>query len=394
MIPYGRQSISEGDISAVVAVLRSEFLTQGPIVPQFEEGVAGIVGAAHAVAVNSATSALHIACLALDVGPGDAVWTSPNSFVASANCALYCGATVDFVDIDSNTFCMSEAALAEKLAAHRRSNRPLPKVVIPVHFGGQSCNMADIHALAMEYGFKIIEDASHAIGGQYNPHTISKVPSGPIGNCQFSDICVFSFHPVKIITTGEGGMAVTQSASLAERMRQLRSHGITRDPAQMTEPSHGPWYYQMRALGLNYRLTDIAAALGLHQLQRLEDFVRTRQSIADRYDKAFQGRSGIDLQTVPTYTESSRHLYVVRVDEDRHRLIFDTLRAEGIGVNLHYIPIHLQPYYRALGFAPGDFPVAEQYYREAISLPIFPGLSEADRGFVIDRLITAVTAPA
>jgi dTDP-4-amino-4,6-dideoxygalactose transaminase len=220
------------------------------------------------------------------------------------------------------------------------------------------------------------------------------VPSGPIGNCQFSDICVFSFHPVKIITTGEGGMAVTQSALLAERMRQLRSHGITRDPVQMTEPSHGPWYYQMHALGLNYRLTDIAAALGLHQLHRLEDFVRTRQSIAGRYDKAFQGRSEIVLQTVPTYTESSRHLYVVRVHEDRHRLIFDTLRAEGIGVNLHYIPIHLQPYYQALGFAPGDFPSAEQYYREAISLPIFPGLSEEDQDFVINRLVTAITAPA
>ena len=407
MIPYGRQSISEDDIAAVVAVLRSEFLTQGPVVPQFEAAVAGVVGAAHAVAVNSATSALHVACLALDVGPGDTVWTSPNSFVASANCALYCGANVDFVDIDADTLCMSVEALAIKLSHHKRAGQALPKVVIPVHFGGQSCDMAAIHALGLEYGFKIIEDASHAIGGYYQStsaasqaesarrervqtRTSSQQAFPPIGNCHFSDICVFSFHPVKIITTGEGGMAVTQSAALAERMRQLRSHGITREPSQMTERTHGPWYYQMRSLGFNYRLTDIAAALGLQQLQRLEDFVRTRLAIANRYDEAFRGHSRIGLQTVPPYTGSSRHLYVVRVPAEKHADVFSQLRADGIGVNLHYIPIHLQPYYRALGFKPGDFPVAEHYYREAVSLPIFFDLTEAQQAFVIRSVLDAV----
>jgi dTDP-4-amino-4,6-dideoxygalactose transaminase len=407
MIPYGRQSISEGDIAAVLAVLQSEFLTQGPVIPQFETAVAGVVSAAHAVAVNSATSALHVACLALDVGPGDTVWTSPNSFVASANCALYCGANVDFVDIEADTLCISAEALAIKLSDHRKAGLALPKVVIPVHFGGQSCDMAAIHSLGMEYGFKIIEDASHAIGGQYQPTRNAspaesterdrlQTPTArheafqPIGNCQFSDICVFSFHPVKIITTGEGGMAVTQSATLADRMRQLRSHGITREPTQMTEPTHGPWYYQMRSLGFNYRLTDIAAALGLQQLQRLEGFVGTRQSIANCYDEAFQGHAKVGLQAVPPYTQSSRHLYVVRVPANKHADAFSHLRADGIGVNLHYIPIHLQPYYRALGFKPGDFPVAEQYYREAVSLPIFPDLSEAQQAFVIRSVLNTV----
>lgn len=400
MIPYGRQSISEEDIAAVVAVLRSDLITQGPAIDAFEAAISKKVGANNAVASNSATSSLHIACLALDVGPGDTVWTSPNSFVASSNAALYCGAEVNFVDIDPSTLCMSVEALRAKLEDARQRSKPLPKVVIPVHFGGQSCDMARIRQLGSDYGFKIIEDASHAIGAGYRGDPTSPPSSAaganlevgftPVGNCDYSDICVFSFHPVKIITTGEGGMATTKCPELAERMREFRSHGITRNVDRMTTPTHGPWYYQMRSLGFNYRMTDISAALGLSQLGRLNEFIQRRRSIAQHYDEQFSSNDKIGLQAVPEYTRSARHLYVVRVPEARHLEVFEALRAKGIGVNLHYIPIHLQPFYEAKGFKAGDFPHAERYYREAISLPIFPGLSLDDQGLVVDTLLDAV----
>lgn len=380
MIPYGRQSIDQSDIDAVVGVLRSEHLTQGPAVPAFEDAVAGMCGAAHAVAVNSATSALHLACRALGVGAGDYVWTSPITFVATANCALYCGASVDFVDIDPSTYNMSATELARKLEEAERANR-LPKVVIPVHMCGQSCDMAAIHALGRRYGFRIIEDASHAIGGKYRGE--------PVGGCRFSDITVFSFHPVKIITTGEGGMALTNDKGLAGTMRRLRSHGITREAEEMTHPPDGAWYYQQLDLGFNYRMTDIQAALGTSQLQRLEDFVASRTTIAQRYDTLL---TGLPLSVPCQHPEalSSWHLYVIRLRladcRDTHSAIFNNLRESGIGVNLHYIPVHLQPYYRSLGFGEGHCPEAESYYREAISLPVFPGLTAADQASVAATL--------
>lgn len=369
MIPYGRQDISEADIEAVVQVLRSDFLTQGPAVPAFEKAVAHYCGARHAVAVNSATSALHIACLALGVGQGDLVWTSPITFVASSNCALYCGAEVDFVDIDPRTYNLSVERLAEKLEQARLENR-LPRVVIPVHLCGQSCAMAGIHALSQQYGFKIIEDASHAIGGKYRGE--------PVGCGRYSDITIFSFHPVKIITTGEGGMAVTNDAELAKRMSLLRSHGITRDPADMTHESDGPWYYQQIDLGFNYRMTDIQAALGLSQMARINEFVARRQAVARHYDEAFQA---LPLTTPWQHPDASSawHLYVIRLQLDKisktHRDVFESLRANGVGVNLHYIPVHCQPYYERLGFKAGHYPEAERYYIEAISLPMYPRLT-------------------
>lgn len=380
MIPYGRQDISPADIDAVVAVLRSDFLTQGPAIERFEQAVADYCGAAQAVAVNSATSALHLACLALGLGPGDWLWTSPNTFVASANCALYCGARVDFVDIDPRTYNLSVAALRDKLEQAERAGR-LPKIVVPVHFAGQSCAMREIGALATRYGFRVIEDASHAIGGRYQGE--------PVGNGRYSDITVFSFHPVKIITTGEGGMALTNNPELAETLRRLRTHGITRDPATMTHTPDGPWYYQQIELGFNYRLTDIQAALGYSQLQRLEEFVARRHALADRYDALLA-----DLPVITPWRDpeawSAFHLYVIRLDEQRagqsRRAVFEALRQRGIGVNVHYIPVHTQPYYRAMGFAEGDYPEAERYYREAISLPLYPGLTEAEQNFVVERL--------
>ncbi len=378
-IPYGRQDISQGDIEAVVEVLRSDWLTQGPMVPQFEQAVADYCGASHAVAVNSATSALHIACLALDLGKGDVLWTSPNSFVASANCALYCGADVDFVDIDPRTYNMSVAALAEKLE-HAEKHGKLPKVVVPVHFAGQSCDMAAIKKLAEQYGFSILEDASHAIGGKYRGE--------PVGNCRYSDIAVFSFHPVKIITTGEGGMALTNNAELAARMVRLRSHGVTRDAALMTEEPHGPWYYQQIELGFNYRMTDIHAALGLSQLQRLDGFIQRRHEIAARYNTEFESSPLIRPWQHPDCS-SAYHLYVVRLQSQANpsRLaVFNQLRANGIGVNIHYIPIHTQPYYQALGFKAGDFPEAERYYQDVISLPMYPTLSTSQQTHVIEAL--------
>ncbi len=377
-IPYGRQSISEDDIQAVVNVLRSDWLTQGPVVPAFEKAVAEKCGAQYAVATNSATSALHIACLALGVAAGDRVWTTPNTFVASANCARYCGADVDFVDIDPLTMNLSITDLATRLAAAEK-NGTLPKVIIPVHFAGLPCDMQAIHALSKKYGFRIIEDASHAIGARYFDE--------PIGNGRYSDITVFSFHPVKIITTAEGGMAVTNSKELAGTMALLRSHGITRDIAAFRNDYLGPWQYEQHELGFNYRLTDLQAALGMSQLHRLEHFVARRNSLASKYDALL-----VDLPLCTPYRPNEHlsgcHLYVIRLDDAGiHREIFEMLRAEGIFVNLHYTPVHLQPYYRQLGFTPGDFPNAEQHGTCAISLPLYPAMSDEDS----ERVVTALT---
>ncbi len=385
MIPYGRQNISEADIQAVVEVLRSDFLTQGPVVPVFEKTIADYCGAQHAVAVNSATSALHVACLALGVGKNDVVWTTPITFVASANCALFCGARIDFVDIDPRTYNLSVDRLAEKLAQAEQAGN-LPKVVIPVHFSGQPCDMAGIYALSQQYGFKIIEDASHAIGGKYQGEAI--------GNCRYSDITVFSFHPVKIITTGEGGMAMTNDAQLAKRMQLLRSHGITRDATEMTETPDGPWYYQQIALGFNYRMTDMQAALGISQMRRLDEFVAKRHAIARRYDELLANLPVvIPWQNQDNY--SGMHLYVIRLKlaeiGKTHREVFKALRAAGIGVNLHYIPVYHQPYYEKLGFGTGYCPEAEKYYAEAVSLPMYPALTEAQQDCAV-AVLTEVLA--
>ncbi len=377
MIPYGRQSISDEDIEAVIDVLKSDFLTQGPCVPAFEDSIKAACDVAHAIAVNSATSALHIACLALDVGLGDYVWTSPNSFVASANCALYCGASVDFVDIDPRTFNLSPDRLEEKLIEAKAAGT-LPKVVIPVHLCGQPCDLERIHALGQEYGFAIIEDASHAIGGKYKGR--------PIGNCEYSDIAVFSFHPVKIITTAEGGVATTQSAELATRMDLLRSHGVTRNPDLMTKPSEGGWYYQQVALGFNYRMTEMQAALGHSQMTRLEAFVARRHELAARYNELLADLPiNLPFQHADSY--SGLHLYVIQLDlghnSKTHEQVFTELRDEGIGVNLHYIPIHTQPYYQELGFNDGDFPGAEDYYAKSISIPLYHAMTNEQQDEVI-----------
>jgi UDP-4-amino-4,6-dideoxy-N-acetyl-beta-L-altrosamine transaminase len=378
MIPYGRQDINQTDIDAVVDVLRSDFLTQGPVVPRFEASIADYCGAAHALAVNSATSALHIACMALELGPGDLLWTVPNTFVATANVGVYCGADVDFVDADPDTYCMSIAALIAKLQTARTAGR-LPKVVIPVHFAGQSCDMTAIGALAREYGFKVIEDASHAIGGAYQ--------YAPVGNCAHSDICVFSFHPVKIITTAEGGLATTQSQHLADRMNLHRSHGVTRDPQLMQGDSEGGWYYEMVALGYNYRMTEMQAALGLSQIDRLGEFVERRNALAARYDVLL---ADLDLtrpvQLPDSY--SAYHLYPIQV-KDRAR-VFAELRDAGIGVNVHYIPVHLQPFWAARGFKLGDFPNAESYYDHGISIPLYAGLTDADQDVVVQAIKAAL----
>ena len=383
-IPYARQSISDQDIAAVIEVLRSDFLTQGPAIPNFETALATYCGAKHAVAVNSATSALHIACLALGVGPGDIVWTNPISFVASANCALYCGAKVDFVDIDPDTFNISVTALTDKLERAKKSGS-LPRVVIPVHLAGQSSDMAAIHALAQDYGFKIIEDASHAVGGTYN--------GSPVGSCLYSDITVLSFHPVKIITSGEGGMALTNSDSLSVAMQHLRSHGITRDKDLFQHVSDGPWYYEQIDLGLNYRLTDIAAALGLSQFQRLDSFVARRNEIARDYDSIFSG----SIFTTPTIQDdviSAFHLYVIRMafTGDQKQRFFELAHKNGVGLNVHYIPIYHQPYYSQMGFDSADFPVAEKYYSEAVSIPMYADLTFEQQQHVASVLIsTAAT---
>ena len=385
MIPYGRQDITQADIDALVGVLQSDFLTQGPQVPKFEQIVASHVGAKHAVAVNSATSALHIACLALGLGPGDWLWTSPVTFVASANCALYCGAQVDFVDIDPQTYNLSSKALEHKLKFARQHDK-LPKVVVPVHLCGQPCDMVAIHALSQEYGFKIIEDASHAIGGRYQGEFI--------GAGRFSDITVFSFHPVKIITTAEGGMAITNSDELAHKMALLRSHGITRDPAHMTHEPDGPWYYQQIDLGYNYRMTELQAALGVSQMTRLDYYVARRHALARRYD-AMLVNLPMTLPWQHPESYSGLHLYVVRLQLDQitktHREVFEALREQGIGVNLHYIPVHIQPHYQRMGYKPNDFPEAQGYYAQAISLPMYQTLTEAQQDQVVAVLERVLT---
>lgn len=381
MIPYGRQDIRAEDIDAVTAVLRSEWLTQGPMVPRFEQAVAERVGARHACAVNSATSALHLACLALGLSPGDVLWTSPITFVASANCARYCGAAVDFVDIDPATRNMSIPRLAEKLALARRGGR-LPKIVVPVHFAGLSCDMAALAELAREYGFAILEDASHALGGWYR--------DSAVGSCRFSDAAVFSFHPVKIITTGEGGMLLSNDEALVRRVARLRSHGITRAPEEMTATPEGPWVYEQVELGYNYRMTDIAAALGLAQLARLEEYVARREALAARYDRLLAGLP-VERPARIAGVRSSWHLYAIRLEApERRRAVFEAMRAAGIGVNVHYIPVHLQPDYRRLGFGPGDFPAAEAYYAGALTLPLYPGLDEAEQDRIVETLAEAL----
>jgi UDP-4-amino-4,6-dideoxy-N-acetyl-beta-L-altrosamine transaminase len=374
-IPYGRQDVSEADIRAVDDVLRSDLLTQGPVVPQFEKAVANYCGARHSVATSSATAALHIACAALDLGSGDWLWTTPNTFVASANAARYCGASVDFVDINPRTCNLCVDALAEKLATAEREGK-LPNIVMPVHFAGQSCDMAAIYSLSEQYGFRIIEDASHAIGGEYRAELV--------GNCRYSDVAVFSFHPVKIITTGEGGMVVTNNAELAERMGRLRSHGITRDPAKMHKAPDGPWDYEQIELGFHYRMTDIQAALGLSQLQRVDEYVEKRREIAARYDEQLA-----DLPLTTPYQhpdqKSAYHLYPIQLDDAAIRqAVFQSLHAAGIGVNVHYIPVHTQPDYQQFGFKRGDYPVAEAFYERAISLPMFPSLLRTE----LDRVVS------
>jgi len=382
VIPYGHQDIRAEDIDAVADVLKSDFITQGPAIPRFEEAVARYCGASHAVAVSNATAALHISCLALGLGPGDSLWTSPNTFVASANCARFCGANVDFVDIDPLTYNMAPEALAAKLEIAAREKR-LPRVVMPVHFAGQSCDMRSIRELALKYDFRIVEDASHCIGGRYL--------DDPIGSCRYSDIAVFSFHPVKIITTGEGGMALTNDAKLAKRMERLRSHGITRDAAIIAGDDEGPWYYQQVELGMNYRLTDIQAALGSSQLLRVDAYVARRHELAQRYDQRLrQMPVALPYQNPEGY--SALHLYPVWIDPQHcsRAEVFKAMRAKGIGVNVHYIPVHTQPYYRALGFSRGTFPNAERYYAGAISLPMFPTMTEKEQDCVIEALTSAL----
>ncbi|MDW1538493.1 UDP-4-amino-4,6-dideoxy-N-acetyl-beta-L-altrosamine transaminase [Vibrio sp. YT-17] len=380
VIPYGKQDINQQDIDSVLDVLKSDFLTQGPQVPAFENALVEHTGTSYALAVNSATSALHMACLALGLGQGDWLWTSPVTFVASANCGLYCGAKVDFVDIDPDTYNMCPIRLEEKLIKAKIEGK-LPKVVVPVHLCGQPCDMAAIGKLAKEYGFKVIEDASHAIGGRYQDQ--------PIGNCEHSDITVFSFHPVKIVTTAEGGAALTNSKELADKMALLRSHGITRDPELMRGESHGGWYYQQIDLGFNYRMTELQAALGVSQMKRLNEFVSSRHELAQGYYTKLENLPvTLPYQLPDTY--SGLHLFVIRLKLDvislTHQQVFDALRERGIGVNLHYIPVHTQPYYQDLGFTEGEFPESEQYYREAISLPMFHGMTEAQQNTVVDVL--------
>jgi UDP-4-amino-4,6-dideoxy-N-acetyl-beta-L-altrosamine transaminase len=379
-IPYGRQWLDESDIQAVVSVLQSDWLTQGPAVEQFERKVATHCGVKHAVAVANATAALHIGCIALEVGPGDILWTSPNTFVASANCGRYCGADVDFVDICPRTYNLSVDQLETKLQKAQKAGR-LPKVIVPVHFAGQSCEMQAVGQLAQKFGVRVMEDASHAIGGCYQQQ--------PVGNCRFSDLSIFSFHPVKIITTGEGGMALTNRDDLYEKLIRLRTHGITRDARWMEGHTHGPWYYQQLELGYNYRITDMQSALGLSQMQRLDFFVQRRGELVRRYDQLLEGLP-VTLPWQHTDAQSAWHLYVIRLQlrclSKTHRQVFEELRAAGIGVNLHYIPVHTQPYYRKLGFGEGQFPEAEQYYREAISLPLYAKLTEVEQDRVISTL--------
>jgi len=384
MIPYARQSISEQDIEAVNKVLRSDFLTQGTVNAQFEAAIAAYCHAEYAVAVSHGTAALHLACLALDVGVGDIVWTSPNSFVASANCALFCGAEINFVDIDLKTYNMSLDALKQKLIQAEIDNC-LPKVLIPVHFSGQSCDMKEIKKLSKHYGFAIIEDAAHALGAEYL--------SEKVGSCRYSDLTIFSFHPAKMITCGEGGIVLTNNAELSEKIKHFRTHGITKNPGLMLKEAHGDWYYEQTGLGFNYRLTDFQAALGLSQLKRLDDFVEQRQNLAHRYNKKLSKLS--NLISIPYQhpdVQSSWHLYVIRLNLKNltvnRKTVFDQLRQSEIGVHVHYIPIHTQPYYQNLGFKQGDFPESEFYYNEAITLPLYADLEEKQVDFITQTLTT------
>ena len=383
-LPYGRQTITEDDIASVVDILRSPVITQGPTVPAFEQAVAAKVGAQYGVAVNSATSALHIACMALGLAPGDRLWTSPITFVASANCGLYCGAAIDFVDIDPFTGLMSLEVLEAKLLRAEREGT-LPKVLVPVHLTGRSCDMAAIGMMAERYGFAVLEDASHAIGGRYQDE--------PVGNCRHSAITVFSFHPVKIITTGEGGLATTNDLVLAKKMMELRSHGIVRDPQHFELPAAGPWVYEQQKLGYNYRITDIQAALGLSQLQRLDKIVAERNRQVQTYLELIKNLP-VQLLDVPKDVSSSDHLAVIRLHQataEQHRQVFEGMRAAGIGVQLHYSPVHLQPYYRSLGFVEGQFPEAEAYGSSAISLPLYPGLQDGDQQRVVRTLASLLS---
>lgn len=382
-IPYGRQKITEDDIEAVVAVLRSQYLTQGPVVEKFEEAIGKKIRSNHVIAVNSATSALHIACKALGLGKGDWLWTSPNTFVASANCGIYCDAKVNFVDIESETGLMCTKELEVKLEDAKRKSR-LPKIVVPVHLSGTSCNMKEIRRLSKLYNFKIVEDASHAIGGKYMDN--------PVGNCKYSDITVFSLHPVKIITSGEGGIATTNSEELAMRMRDLRSHGITKDRARFVDEDLGPWKYEQQYIGYNYRLSDIHAALGLSQLKRLDAIIKKREVIFRNYKKLLEGLP-VKLLETPTNVKSALHLAVIKVDEKNeisHRELFEILRKENIGVQVHYTPVHLQPFYKRMGFREGDFPNAEKYAKSAISIPIYEDLTEDDQKRVVEILKKAL----
>ena len=381
MIPYGRQDIRQADIDAVTQVLTSPFLTQGPMVPRFEEAICQMTGAAFAVAVNSATSALHIAYLALELGPGDWVWTCPNTFVATSNAALYCGAQVDFVDCDPQTYNISVPELTAKLETAKAAGR-LPKILSVVHFAGQSADMEPIGALANAYGFAVVEDASHAIGGSYG--------GKPVGNCAYSDICVFSFHPVKIVTTAEGGAATTQNADLATRMELYRSHGVTRSDNLMRKQDPEPWYYEQLALGYNYRMTDMQAALGVTQMTRLAEYVDRRHEIHAKYYMALADLP-LTLPYQSTYQRSALHLYPIQVTQHDRRTVFDALRTAGLGVNVHYIPVHTQPYYRDLGFSLGDFPQSESYYNSAISLPMFPIMTDDEFDHVVTSVRAAVT---
>jgi len=385
MIPYGRQNISDDDIKAVSDVLKSDFLTQGNAVPEFEKKVSKYCNVNYAFAVNSATSALHIACLSLDVGPDDIVWTSAVSFVASANCALYCGASIDFVDIDENTYNLCIKSFKLKLEEASKSGK-LPKVVIPVHLTGQPCDMEEIYELSKKYKFKIIEDASHAIGARYK--------KTKIGDCRYSDIAVFSFHPVKIITTGEGGMVTTNNKQIAEKLSLYRTHGITRDENAMQNIPHGPWYYEQIKLGFNYRMTDIQAALGISQMNRLDSFIQKRHEISKRYNEYFQDLPAIKLPYQNKDSYSSLHLYVIRVNNSvskaDHKQLFNYLRENNIGVNIHYIPIYRQPYYSKYGFKFSDFPESEKYYSEAISIPIYPDLNQESQEFVYELIKSQV----
>lgn len=378
MIPYSRQLIDQSDIEAVVEVLQSDYLTQGTQVPAFEKGLCDHTGSKYGVAVNSGTSALHIACLSLNLGAGDYLWTTPLTFVASANCARYCNAQIDFVDIEKGSWNIDVQSLSDKLETAKRENR-LPKILVVVHFAGLPVKLEEIHQLSLLYGFHVVEDACHALGASYQ--------ESPIGSCRYSDITVFSFHPVKSITTGEGGMAVTNDQSLASKMRLASSHGITRNQEQMDRDSEGAWYYQQVSLGFNYRMSDIHAALGISQLAKLDRFIANRKKIAGAYNDKLPALS-LKIQETSKDVQSAHHLYPVRLEDDGYdrKLIYDKLREKGIGVQVHYIPVHLQPYYRKMGFVPGDFPVAESFYKKCLSLPCYPSLSDSDQAYIIDEL--------